>query len=241
MVSAMQTLVVPLIGELPVLLHTTASNGFWAITATLLAGAVTTPVFGRLADMYGKRRMLLFALGLLIIGSVVCALGDSLVPVVIGRALQGSAFCVIPLGISIMRDELPPEKMGSAMALMSSSLGVGGALGLPAAAAVAQHTDWHTLFWGSAGLGAIVFVLVVVLVPESPVRAGGRFDVVGALGLSTGLICVLLAISKGGDWGWASGTILGLFAAAVVVFTLWGRWELRTSGPLVDLRTTTKR
>jgi MFS family permease len=241
MVSAMQTLVVPLIGELPRLLHTSASNGFWAITATLLAGAVTTPVFGRLGDMYGKRRMLLFALGVLILGSIVCALSASLIPIVVGRTLQGCAFCVIPLGISIMRDELPPEKMGSAMALMSSSLGVGGALGLPAAAAVAQHTDWHMLFWGSAVLGMIIFVLVVTLVPESPVRSGGRFDLVGAVGLSAGLICLLLGISKGGDWGWSSGTVLGLLGAAAVVFLLWGRWELRATGPLVDLRTTTQR
>ena len=135
MVSVMQTLVVPLIPDLPQLLHTSASNASWAITATLLGGAVATPVVGRLGDLYGKRRMLLVSTVLLVVGSLVCAPADSLAPVVIGRALQGFGMGVIPLGISIMRDVLPPERLGSAMAVMSSSLGVGGALGLPISAA----------------------------------------------------------------------------------------------------------
>jgi EmrB/QacA subfamily drug resistance transporter len=240
-VSVMNTLVVPLISQLPTLLHASASDTSWAITATLLAGAVATPVVGRLGDMVGKRRMLLISVCLLVLGSVVCALSDSLTPMIIGRALQGFGVGVIPLGISIMRDELPPEKIGSSVALMSSSLGVGGALGLPAAALIAQHANWHVLFWTSAGLGIAVFALVLAFVPESRVRTGGRFDLVGAAGLSAGLLCLLLAISKGADWGWTSVSTDGLFSAAVIILLVWGRWELRTVQPLVDLRTTAHR
>ncbi|WP_318306988.1 MFS transporter [Amycolatopsis solani] len=240
-VSLMQTLVIPLIPALPGLLHASAADATWAITATLLAGAVATPTVGRLGDMYGKRRMLLFSLGALVAGSTIGALSDSLAPMVAGRALQGLAAGVIPLGISIMRDELPAERLGSATALMSASLGVGGALGLPAAALLAENADWHVLFWTAAALGLVVVGLVVALVPESPVRTGGRFDVPGAAGLSIALVCLLLAISKGADWGWGSPATLGLFAAAVVVLLLWGRWELRTAQPLVDLRTTARR
>ena len=240
-VSLMQTLVVPLIPKLPLLLHAPASDTAWVLTATLLAGAVATPVAGRLGDMYGKRRILTASVLLLIAGSATCALSDSLAPVVVGRALQGCGAGVIPLGISIMRDELPPQRLGAAMALMSSSLGVGGALGVPASAAVAQHFDWHVLFWGSAGLSALMVVLTLVFVPESPVRSGGRFDLAGTLGLSGGLVCLLLAISKGGDWGWSSATTLSLFGAAAVVLPVWGWWELRAAEPLVDLRTATRR
>ncbi|WP_406358696.1 MFS transporter [Streptomyces sp. NBC_00658] len=240
-VALMQTLVVPLISELPALLHASTADATWVITATLLSGAVTTPVVGRLGDMFGKRRMLLASLGMLVIGSVVSAFSDSLAPMVVGRALQGCAMGVIPLGISIMRDELPPEKLGAAMALMSSSLGVGGALGLPGAALLAQHANWHALFWVSAGLGAAVLALVLVFVPESRVRSGGRFDLVGGVGLTAGLLCLLLAASKGADWGWASGSTGGLFAAGVVIVLVWGWWELRSAQPLVDLRTTVDR
>ncbi|MFJ2930133.1 MFS transporter [Streptomyces massasporeus] len=240
-VSLMQTLVIPIVPELPRLLNAPASDTAWAVTATLLAAAVATPMTGRLGDMYGKRRMLLISLVMLVAGSVTAALSDSLAPMIVGRALQGLASGVIPLGISIMRDELPAERLGSATALMSASLGVGGALGLPAAALIADNLDWHALFWVSAGLGVVALVLVPALVPESKVRTGGRFDLVGGIGMAAGLVSLLLAISKGGDWGWGSGTTLGLFAAAVVVLLAWGWWELRVQEPLVDLRTTARR
>ncbi|MFF4957474.1 MFS transporter [Streptomyces sp. NPDC001222] len=240
-VSLMQTLVIPIVPELPKLLGASSSDTAWAVTATLLAAAVATPVMGRLGDMYGKRRMLLTGLAMLVVGSVTVALSDALTPVIVGRALQGLASGVIPLGISIMRDELPAERLGSATAMMSASLGVGGALGLPAAAVIAENFDWHMLFWTSAVLGAVAAVLVVALVPESAVRSGGRFDALGALGMAAGLMCLLLAISKGADWGWGSGTTLGLFAAAVVILLVWGVFELRVAEPLVDLRTTARR
>ncbi|WP_432194141.1 MFS transporter [Streptomyces sp. bgisy027] len=240
-VSLMQTLVIPIVPELPELLDAPASDTAWAVTATLLAAAVATPVMGRLGDMYGKRRMLLVSVVLLVAGSVVCGLSDALVPMIVGRALQGLASGVIPLGISIMRDELPAERLGSATALMSASLGIGGALGLPAAALIADNFDWHVLFWTSAGLGVVALGCVLLFVPESQVRTGGRFDLVGGTGMALGLVCLLLGISKGADWGWTSGTTLGLFVAAVLILLAWGRWELRTEQPLVDLRTTARR
>ncbi|MEV7030864.1 MFS transporter [Streptomyces sp. NPDC093272] len=240
-VSLMQTLVIPIVPELPKFLNASASDAAWAVTATLLAAAVATPVAGRLGDMFGKRLMLLVSLTLLVCGSVVAALSDSLVPMIVGRALQGLSASVVPLGISIMRDELPPERLAGSTALMSASLGVGGALGLPAAAFIADHFDWHVLFWTSAALGVVAFALVMLLVPESEVRSGGRFDAVGALGLAVGLVSLLLAVSKGADWGWTDGTTLGLFGLAVVVLAAWGVFELRTTEPLVDLRTTARR
>ncbi|WP_326729823.1 MFS transporter [Streptomyces phaeochromogenes] len=240
-VSLMQTLVIPIVPELPKYLDASASNAAWAVTATLLAAAVATPVVGRLGDMFGKRRMLLVSIVLLVSGSVVAAFSDSLVPMIVGRALQGLAAGVVPLGISVMRDVLPSERLAGSTAMMSASLGVGGALGLPSAAFIADNYDWHVLFWVSAVLGAVAFVLVLTIVPESKVRTGGRFDLVGSLGLSAALVSLLLAISKGADWGWGSATTLGPFAVAAVVLVAWGFYELRTSQPLVDLRTTARR
>ncbi|MBA2810930.1 MFS transporter [Streptomyces sp. KM273126] len=239
-VSLMQTLVIPIVPKLPTLLNAPPSDTAWTVTATLLAAAVATPIAGRLGDMYGKRRMLLTSLAMLTIGSVIVALSDSLTPMIVGRLLQGLSAGVIPLGLSIMRDELPTDRLGASTALMSASLGIGAALGLPIAAFVADNFDWHVLFWASAVMGALALVTVVTLVPESKVRTGGRFDLIGGLGLAGALVCLLLAISKGGDWGWTSGTTLGLFTAAAVAFVVWGFLELRTSQPLVDLRTTAR-
>ncbi|WP_420855042.1 MFS transporter [Rhodococcus pseudokoreensis] len=238
--AVMQTLVVPLIGELPELLDTTRSNATWVVTATLLAAAVATPISGRLGDLYGKRRIMLACSALLVVGSLVCALSTSVVPMITGRALQGLAMGLIPLGISAMRDLLPPEKLGTSIALMSASMGIGGALGLPIAAAVAEYSNWRTLFWGSTVLAVAIAALIYFLIPATPVTARGTFDPVGAIGLGIGLICLLLGVSKGADWGWTSGTTLGLLVGAVVVLLAWGWFELRTRDPLVDLRVTAR-
>ncbi|MGW7242182.1 MFS transporter [Streptomyces sp. NPDC054804] len=239
-VAVMQTLLVPVIKDLPQLLGTEPSNATWVLTSTLLSGAVATPIMGRLGDLYGKRRMLIFSLSVMVVGALISALTSELLTMIVGRTLQGFAMGAIPLGIGLMRDMLPREKLASAMALMSSSIGVGGGLALPAAALVAQHADWHALFYGAAGLGVMAIVLTLVAVPESPARAAGTFDVLGAIGLSVGLVLFLLPITKGSDWGWTSGTTLGLFAASAVVLVLWGVMELRVKAPLVDLRTTAR-
>ncbi|MFD5069722.1 MFS transporter [Streptomyces sp. NPDC058369] len=239
--AIMQTLVTPLIAELPTILDTSSSNAAWVITVTLLVSAVCVPVSGRLGDLLGKRRMLLACSVPLIAGSVVCALSSSVVPMIVGRGLQGMGMGMVPLGIALLRDVVPPEKMSSSIALVSASLGIGGALGLPIASAVAQYASWRVLFWGSAVLAAAICALIWFLIPDVPAGAKGqRFDVPGALGLAAGLVCLLLAVSKGADWGWASTTTIGLFAAAVVVLLAWGVWELRTTDPLVDLRTTAR-
>ncbi|MFJ4166883.1 MFS transporter [Microbacterium sp. NPDC089698] len=240
-VSLMQSLLIPLLPELPRLLSAPPTDTTWAVTATLLAGAVATPTVGRLGDMFGKRRMLLISVALLIAGSVIGAVSTALVPLIIGRVLQGLAAGVIPLGISIMRDELPVDKLGGATATMSASLGVGGALGLPAAALIADYADWHVLFWVSAALGIVAFVMVATLVPESPLRSGGRFDVVGAVGVSGALASLLLAVSKGSTWGWSSPLTVGLLVAAAALLALWVAWELKNPAPLVDLRVTARR
>ncbi|CAL9430432.1 MFS transporter [Streptomyces sp. enrichment culture] len=239
-VAVMQTLLVPVVKDLPQLLDTAPADATWVLTSTLLSGAVATPIMGRLGDLYGKRRMLIASLGVMVAGALVSAVTSALLPMIVGRTLQGFAMGAIPLGIGLMRDTLPRERLGSAMALMSSSIGVGGGLALPAAALVAQHTDWHALFYGAAGLGMLAIALTLIAAPESPVRAKGSFDLPGALGLSLGLVLFLLPITKGSDWGWTSPTTLGLFAASAAVLVLWGVYELRTTAPLVDLRTTAR-
>lgn len=235
-VSLMQTLIIPLIPALPATLHTTASNASWAITATLLAGAVVTPIGGRLGDMFGKRRILILSLAAMVVGSVLCALSDSLVIVVAGRALQGLAMGAIPLGISIMRDLLPPARVGSAIATMSATMGVGGAIGLPLAAFIAQTANWQILFWAAAALGLACLAAICLVLPESAVRTPAKFDAVGSLGLAVGLLALLIPITKGGGWGWASLPTIGLFAFAAVTLVSWGVHQMRVKAPLVDLR-----
>ena len=240
--SLSQTLVIPLLGRLPAILNTSAANAAWVVTVTLLAGAVAGPLMGRLGDLYPKKYVLMGCTAVMVVGSVLCALAGSLWPMLIGRALQGVGIGVIPIGIATMREMLPPVRLGPSIALMSSSLGVGGALGLPAAAALAQYGSWQWMFWGSAALGLGIIAAMALRLRAMPAaKPDGTLDVVGALGLATALISLLLAISKGTDWGWLSPLTLGLLALAAVSLPAWAWWVLRHRSPIVDLRIAARR
>lgn len=240
-VALMQTLVVPLLPDFPRILGVTADDASWLVTATLLSSAVATPIVSRSADMYGKRRMMVVCLAIMVAGSVMAAVGGTFLWLIIGRALQGFSSALIPVGISIMRDELPKEKMGSAVALMSATLGIGSALGLPLAGVLYEGLGWESIFWVAAGAGTLLLLAVVLVVPESKVRTPGRFDYAGALVLSAALGSLLLAISKGGSWGWGSEPVLLLFLAAAVLLAAWVPYELKVGQPMVDLRTSARR
>lgn len=239
--SFMFTLVVPIQSKLPELLDASREDTAWVVTSTLLAAAVMTPIAGRLGDMYGKRRIVLVLLALLVVGSVIAAASTGIIGVIIGRTLQGAVTGVVPLGISILRDVLHEDRVDSAIALISATLGVGGALGLPISALITERSDWHVLFWVSAGLGAVVFALVLWIVPVSALRTGGRFDYVGTAGLAVGLLGVLLAISRGNEWGWTSPATLVSGLGGLLVLLVWGWYELRIAEPLLDLRVAARR
>ena len=201
-VSLQQTMVIPLLPDFPGhprRVRRRRRPG-WS-PHTLLTSAVATPIVSRLADMFGKRLMMLVCMVAMTVGCVLAAAVGTYLAVIVGRSLQGFAAALIPIGISIMRDELPKEKVGSAVALMSATLGIGAALGLPLSGLIFENLGWQAIFWISAGIGAALIVGVLLLVSESTVRTRGRFDYLGALLLSVALTALLLGISKGGVLG----------------------------------------
>jgi predicted MFS family arabinose efflux permease len=239
-VALMHTLVVPLLPHFPGLLGVSPAAVSWLVTSTMLAGAISAPVFGRLGDLFGRRRILLFVLGLMLAGSVLGAVSWSYPSLIIARSLQGAAFGVIPLGISLLKDTLPADRAGSGVATMSSTLGAGGAIGLPLAGFLATFADWHVLFWVAGAVSLIAMALAGLFVPESSVRASGRFDVLGAIGLSAALLCLLLGVSQCAVWGWTSGWTWGAFAVSGGLLAVWAVHELRATAPLVNLRAAAK-
>ncbi|MHB1212193.1 MAG: MFS transporter, partial [Candidatus Nanopelagicales bacterium] len=132
--SVTSSLLAPLLPQLPRITGASAEDASWLVTATVLSAAIATPTTSRLADMYGKRRMVLVVLALMAAGSVVGVVGESLPVLVAARALQGTAIALVPIGISIMRDELPRERLAAGVALMSATIGIGLAAGIPLSA-----------------------------------------------------------------------------------------------------------
>jgi MFS family permease len=232
-----QTVVIAVLPQLPRLLDTSVDNASWVVTTTLLAGAVATPTVSRFADMVGKRRMIMVCLALMVTGSVVGGLAQSLQQVLAARALQGVGTALIPVGIAAMRDTLPRDRIPLGVALMSGTLAIGAGAGLPLSGLLVQYLDWHLLFWVPAVLGAVMLVTVpLVLPPPAGPRTHRRFDLRGAVLLSGVLTTLLLALSKGGQWGWTSPATLGCATAGVVLLAIWVPLQLRTAAPLVDLR-----
>lgn len=238
--ALMQTLVIPIQGELPEFLSTSASNASWVVTATLLGGGVAMPVAGRLADIFGKKPVLVASGVVLFVGSLMCAVSAEFSVVLVGRILQGVAMGYIPVAISLVREVTPPSMANTALAAVSAMMGVGAAVGLPLAAWIVQSMDWHALFWLSTVLALVVIVLTATVLPKRDDAHPAQIDIVGTLGLTVGLVGVLVGVTKGNDWGWTSvSTLIGIVGGAVVLVA-WGAYELRHSEPLVDLRSTAR-
>ncbi|WP_405489668.1 MFS transporter [Nocardia sp. NBC_00511] len=236
-VSLQQTVVIPLLPRMIVQLHTDVAGVTWLFTAALLSGAVATPLLSRFGDMYGKKPMVMVAMGLLVTGSVICALAGSLPVYIVGRALQGISSALIPLAIGIIRDTFPRERLVSAIGIVSGTMGIGGTVGLLVTGLIADHTQSpHPVFWLTAGLGVLATVLIQVSAKNNGVRHGGKPDFIGAGLLAGLLVCLLLAISEGPRWGWGSGSTLALFAAAAAFAAVWVFAELKIEQPLVRLQ-----
>lgn len=241
LMALMQTVVVPLLPALPGATHSSPAAVSWMITATLLTGAVLNPILGRAGDMYGKRPVLVGSLVAMTIGSAMCAVSSDIRVLIAARALQGTAAAVIPLATSVLRDVLPPHRVGSAVAMMSSTLGIGAAFGLPVASIVVEHADWHVLFMVTTVLGVLGAAAAWWAIPDSPTRTPGRFDITGTLLLATGLTAVLLALSQSGEWGWTGPAVPTLLAGGSAVLGGWAVHQRRARDPLVDLRLAARR
>lgn len=234
-VAITQTLLVPVLGLIQADLGSSTAGTQWLLTSTLLSAAVAVPLFGRLGDLYGKRLMLMVAAGALALGSLICALTSDLAVMMVGRIVTGLSAAAIPLGISLIGSVLPRERAGAGIALVSATLGVGGALGLPLAALIAEHADYHVLFWICAAGGAAAVAGMLLALSEPSGRAQGRLDLGGSVLLGATLICLLLPLSQANTWGWGDPRTLGLLAAAVAGLLIFVAVERRVASPLVDV------
>lgn len=239
--AIMQTLVVPALPFFQREFDASATAVTWIATGFLLSSSVLTPIFGKLGDAYGKKRMLVISLAIFGFGSLGAAASWSLETLIVCRVLQGAGAAVFPLSFGIIRDEFPPEKVGLGIGTVSSVFGAGGGIGLVASGFIIENLSWPWLFIFGGVPVLLSAALIWRLVPESREKRPTKPDYAGALALSAALASLLIAISEGTRWGWTSFGVPGLLAVSAVAFALWARIEHRVEEPLVDLRTFTRR
>nr|WP_204262245.1 MFS transporter [Blastococcus saxobsidens] len=233
-VALLQSLVVPALGRIEEQLGVSAGAAGWVLTANLLAAAVLTPMLGRLGDLRGERPVILGILVAVSLGTLLAIVTESLPLLLVARVLQGASYGLFPLSMSVLRRELPAARLGVAMAVVSSTLAVGGVVGLVTTGLLTgDDGDYRNAFWVGLGVALASLVLAAWLLPHRRVTTTGRIDWWGALVLGLGLVLLLLPVSQGHLWGWGSPATIGCLAGSVAVLAGWVVLERRLADPLV--------
>lgn len=233
--ALLQSLVMPVLPTIREALGTSQTNVTWVLTAYLLSASIFTPIIGRLGDMHGKKRLLVWTLVALAVGSLLAAVASSLGVMIVARVIQGVGGGVLPLAFGIIRDEFPGEKVPGAVGVIAALAAVGAGVGIVLAGPIVEALSYHWLFW----LPMIVIIGAALAahlwVPESRTRQAGKINWINGGLLSLWLVALLLAVSQGKSWGWGSATVIGLLVAAAVFLVVWVWAESRSANPLIDM------
>lgn len=210
-------------------------QGGWLLTTYYLAGAIAAPVLGKMADLYGKRRMLLIALAISVAGGVICALSVNFEMLIAGRALQGVIMATMSLSYSLIRDVFPPKPAAFAASITVTGMG---AFSLVAPSLI----GWLVNNWGFRGMFTFdvvwtmaLLIGIAIVTPESPLRRAAKPDLLGAVFLTVGVVPLLAWVSMSGTWGWTSGRSLGLALIGIVGLVAFYRHTRRVPEPIVNL------
>ncbi len=233
--AVLSSAVIPALPTFQRSLHASETGVTWLLTGFLLSASVGTAIIGKLGDMYGKQRLLIWTLLILAAGTLLAAVSSSLLVLIVARIIQGVAGGIFPLSFAIVRDEFPADRVPGSIGLMSAILGIGGGFGLVLGGLIDEHLNWHWLFWIPLPAMILAAFCTWRYIPESQVRSPGRVNWLAAALLTVGMSTVLLAIAQTTAWGWTSTSTLGLLALGLVVCAWWIRVEVRSPAPLVDM------
>ncbi len=235
MSTAVASLGTPLLPTIEKVEHVSLSASQWGLTITLLVGAVVTPVMGRLGDGSLRRVTTIGSVALMLAGCLLSALPIGFVAFLIGRALQGVGFGLVPLATAIARDDLPVERRRETIVVIGIMTAAGVGVGYPLVGLLAQYLGLYAPFWLAAALSAVALVGAVAVLPESPQRTS-RVHVGAAVLVGLGLGGLILVLAEGQIWGWASAATLSSAVVSVALLAAWVAVELRVRHPLINLR-----
>jgi EmrB/QacA subfamily drug resistance transporter len=218
----------------------------WITTAYLVASTVLVPIYGKLSDLYGRRRVLLIAIGIFLAGSLACGLAQTATQLITFRAVQGIGSAgLFTSAFAIVADLFPPAERGKWQGMFGAAWGVSSVIGPLLGGVLTENLSWHWTFFVNLPIGAIAVSLIVSRMPALRRIHDNRpkLDIAGALALAVATLPLLLALSLGhakgtstNGWPWQSWQIASLFAlsaAGIVAFIL---IETRVANPILDFK-----
>ncbi|MGI0053188.1 MAG: MFS transporter, partial [Thermoplasmata archaeon] len=264
MVTYVETMVLPAFSNFESFFHVSeASTIAWILSAYLLVGVVVTPIFGKLGDIYGKKRMLLVAMGVYAVAvsvagftpNIGAAFGlsrPSQIFVLIGvRGVQGIGMAMFPLGFAMLPEIFPPAKVGQAQGILSGMFATGAAAGLVGGGWIAQTYGWQLTYHTVIPIAILVLVLASVFILESRIRHARTFDLPGLTSLGLGLTLLMLGITEGAYWGWTNLAAVTFgpvpwgvpefLLLAALAFGFFSYWEPRAASPIVSFQSLKER
>ncbi|GGK95070.1 EmrB/QacA subfamily drug resistance transporter [Curtobacterium luteum] len=211
----------------------------WLFSVYLLAQAVSVPIYGRLADVLGRKRLLLVGIGLFLLGSVLCGAAWSMPVLIAGRVVQGlGAGAVLPISMTITSDIYTLEERAKTQGYLASVWGVASVVGPTLGGVFSELGAWRWIFWINIPLALVAGFMLVRAYTEQRSADGPRqrIDLPGAVLLTLGTTALLLGLLEGGTtWAWGSGASIGIFVAAALFLTAFLVVELRTAHPIFSL------
>ncbi|PGV47019.1 MDR family MFS transporter [Bacillus sp. AFS037270] len=208
----------------------------WVVSAYMVAEMAGMPIFGKLSDMYGRKRFFVFGLILFMIGSALCGTAETITQLSIYRAIQGiGGGALVPIAFTIMFDLFPPEKRGKMGGLFGAVFGLSSIFGPLLGAYITDHISWHWIFYINLPLGILSLVFVSIAYKESPIHKKQQIDWWGAITLIGSVVCLMFALELGGQkYDWDSSIILSLFAGFAVLLLLFLYAETKAKDPIIS-------
>jgi EmrB/QacA subfamily drug resistance transporter len=209
----------------------------WVSTIYMLALGVVIPFSGWLGDRIGFKRLYMLSMGVFVLGSLLCTVSWNLDSLVVARVIQAmGGGMIMPTAMAMIFRMVPRTQVGSAMGILGIALMVGPAIGPTLGGYLVDFVDWRWIFTINLPIGAIGILLALFVLPEFQSKHPGRLDIAGGLTSAGGLFCLLLALSKGADWGWSAEPTVILFVVSLFFFVLFIYLELTAENPLLELR-----
>jgi EmrB/QacA subfamily drug resistance transporter len=208
----------------------------WVVSAYMVAEMAGMPIFGKLSDMYGRKRFFIFGLILFMVGSALCGTAETITQLSIYRAIQGiGGGALVPIAFTIMFDLFPPEKRGKMGGLFGAVFGLSSIFGPLLGAYITDYISWHWIFYINMPLGILSLVFITIAYKESPIHKKQIIDWSGAVTLVGAVVCLMFALELGGQkFDWNSTVIISLFAGFAILFLIFLFVETKAKDPIIS-------